>query len=184
MSPIFKYNGKILNIDGKLAANKNCCCDPCKFVVSISVIDEDTENPNRDGDWAAFRAAWPQRKFFLLRPVPTQFGNVTLPAGWDGTGPIEVGRPGDGGAVTDWYNVCDLDNNLLVNGKVSLFIDGSGSMDLNTVRDSYDLFLQRLANRVKNGNPDPVTVANGRLILVFDNSERWIFPHISFEGCP
>jgi len=29
MSPLFTSDGKILVVDGKLAASKNCCCDSC-----------------------------------------------------------------------------------------------------------------------------------------------------------
>jgi hypothetical protein len=28
MSPLFTYNGKLLVVDGKLATNQNCCCEP------------------------------------------------------------------------------------------------------------------------------------------------------------
>lgn len=165
-------------------AQDPCCCDPCPYIVCISVIDEDDSNGNRDLHWAQFRAAWPDRKFFLLRPLPTSFGDLVLPAGWDGTGPLVVGRPGEGGATTDWYDVCNLDVNLSRGGKIALFVDNSGSMTTDTVRASYDLFLNRLANRTVNGVADPVTQANERLILVENPSEEWILPHIEFVDCP
>jgi hypothetical protein len=176
------FNGALVLSD---SADDPCCCDPCRYVVCISVIDEDSSNEFfRDDDWAAFRAAWPDRKFFLLKPSPQPVPLLT-PAGWDGTGPINVARDGgNAGEATDWYDVCNLDNNLSFGGKIALFIDQSGSMDLGTVQASYDLFLTRLNDRVQNGRPDPVTVANGRLILVFNGNERWILPHISFEDCP
>ena len=53
-----------------------------------------------------------------------------------------------------------------------------------TVQASYDLFRTKLAARIKNDEPDPVTIENDRLIPVIDSSERWIRPHISFEDCP
>lgn len=32
MSPLFKYNDKLLQKDGKLANNQNCCCDKCCII--------------------------------------------------------------------------------------------------------------------------------------------------------
>jgi hypothetical protein len=196
--PLYLNNGSLLLGPGGLATSSSCCCEPCDYILCISVIDEDEDrqnglggNPDRNQDWAAFRAAWPFRPFFLLRPAPSQFGALTLPLGWDGVGPINVGRPGQ--PPTDWYAVCDLDNNLPVGGKITLWIDQSGSMDLNTVQASYDLFLNRLAARVINGIPDTMTIANGRLISVMQNpaltgtmpgAEDWITPHVPVPGCP
>ena len=165
-----------------------CCCDPCAYVLCISVIDEDSNydangGAARDGDWSSFRAAWPERKFFLLRPNTES--RVGLPAGWDGTGPIQVNRDeGNSGNASDWYTLCNLDENLAKGGKIALFVDNSGSMTTATVQASYDLFRTKLAARIKNDEPDPVTIENDRLIPVIDRSERWIRPHISFEDCP
>jgi hypothetical protein len=36
MSPLFTYLNKLLVVDGKLAANENCCCDKCKLCQNIS----------------------------------------------------------------------------------------------------------------------------------------------------
>lgn len=179
----------VLRLDGGVlvlseSAENPCCCDQCAYIVCISVIDEDDSNSNRDENWELFRAAWPERPFFLLQPRNPEYDDLNVPAGWDGTGPIVVGRPGDGGPVTDWYDVCNLDVNLSVGGKIALFIDNSGSMTTATVQQSYDLFLNRLAARVIDGKPDSVTIENERLILVEDFTEDWISPHISFEDCP
>lgn len=184
-------------IDGALRSDGNalvlgstetdpCCCNQCAYVVCISVIDEDSENVNRDADWVAFRAAWPSRKFFLLQPYPSGTGDPLLtPAGWDGIGPIAVSRDnGNVGQRSDWYAACNLAVNLSVGGKIALFIDNSGSMTTATVRASYDFFQQRLAARVVDGVADPVTFANGRLITVTNGAEAYILPHISFEDCP
>jgi hypothetical protein len=198
MSPLVLYKGKLLTKNNKLANSLNCCCDPCDYILCISVIDEDEDrppgiggNPDRDQDWATFRAAWPFRPFFLLRPVPSQFGELTLPLGWDGVGPLSVSRMPQ--PPTDWYNVCGLDNNLPVGGKITLWIDNSGSMTLDTVKTSYNLFLKRLEERVINGVPDKITIANGRLISVVASppitgtapgAEDWITPHVPVPGCP
>jgi hypothetical protein len=77
-------------------------------------------------------------------------------------GPINVSR--DGGNVayaSDWYTICGLDK-LPDGSKVALFIDNSGSMTTNTVRASYNLFVQKLQQR----NMDIIVVENG--------SENWI----------
>lgn len=50
--------------------------------ICIAVIDE--TSPSQavvDGDWAAFRAAWPARRFHLLVPNTTA-ADVKIPAGW------------------------------------------------------------------------------------------------------
>lgn len=163
-----------------------CCCDPCRYVLCISVIDEDDSNFNRNQDWATFRAAWPDRKFFLLQPRNPFYDSLQLPAGWDGVGPIIVARDeGNAANASNWYDLCDLDTNLAIGGKVALFVDNSGSMTTGTVAASLSLFTSRLADRITiDGAPDPVTVANGRLILLQEGSERWIYPHISIEDCP
>jgi hypothetical protein len=33
MSPLFTYKGKLLVVDGKLAANENCCCDQFEYAI-------------------------------------------------------------------------------------------------------------------------------------------------------
>ena len=44
MSPLFTYKGKLLQKDGKLANNKNCCCDKFDYGIMIcnanSVLDD------------------------------------------------------------------------------------------------------------------------------------------------
>ena len=77
-------------------------------------------------------------------------------------GPIGVSRDGGNASLaSDWYTICGLDS-LPDGSKVALFIDNSGSMTTNTVRASYNLFLQKLAER----NMDIIVVENG--------SENWV----------
>ena len=205
MSKLTLINGKIrhysssgstasLVLSPKPGSSNPCCCDPCAYVLCISVIDEDeatgsatVDAQNRNADWVQFRASWPDRQFFLLQPLNSTYSSsLQLPIGWNGVGPIIVARDnGNVAAASDWYALCDLDNNLSVGGKVALFVDNSGSMTTATVQASYNLFLSRLTGRLDStGQPDPVTVGNGRLLLVSDGNERWILPHISFQDCP
>lgn len=150
----------------------------CDRLISISVIDEDSSNTNRENHWRLFRSKWPNRKIFVLKPSP-QPGDLIMPEGWDGT-MINVGRPGEGGEATDWYNSMNLgqflnDNNC--SSAIALFLDESGSMDMSTVKASYDMFIDKLRNL------HGITSENGKLIIVKNTNEEWILPHISFPGC-
>jgi hypothetical protein len=41
MSPLFAYKGKLLVVDGKLAANERCCCDKCLGTIgTLITFDE------------------------------------------------------------------------------------------------------------------------------------------------
>lgn len=79
-------------------------------------------------------------------------------------GPIRVNR--DGGVVanlSDWFDICNLDS-LPDGSKIALFIDNSGSMTTNTVRASYNLFLQKINEK------------NMEIIVVENENENWITP--------
>jgi hypothetical protein len=137
----------------------------------ITVIDE-TQNSGAnsvfDAEWAAFRSAWPQRVFYLLDPGGGSFGRIPPAFSADplASGPIAVAR--DGGTVanrSDWFAICGL-NSRPAGSLVSLAVDTSGSMTLNTVRASYDYFIQRCAD--------------AGFTLVVDTTfpnERWAPPH-------
>ena len=101
--------------------------------VCISVVDEtnsqyDTQS-EVDADWNAFRAKYPKRPFWILRPGSE---NVTLPTAWSSdpftNGPIQVKR--DGGNTSsrsDWFTITKLDQ-APRGTNVSLVVDKSGSM--------------------------------------------------------
>jgi hypothetical protein len=77
-------------------------------------------------------------------------------------GPIAVKRDGGNkGNISDWYSLCNLDN--IPNGsKVVVFIDSSGSMNMNTVKSSYELLVQKLNER------------KIKVILIENPNENWI----------
>ena len=55
MSPLFTYNGKLLVVDGKLAANQNCCCGcVCSCTDLLFLIDT---TGSMEGQLEAFSAA-------------------------------------------------------------------------------------------------------------------------------
>ena len=79
-------------------------------------------------------------------------------------GPIHVTRDGgDANNTSDWYNICGLDA-IPDNSKVAIFIDGSGSMTMNTVAASY----QQLSDKLTERGITFITVTN--------SSEDWITP--------
>jgi len=70
----------------------------------------------------------------------------------------------------DWYDLCDMED-LVDRGieQVAFFVDQSGSMDLETVRASYDWFLETL-------DRNDVEVVYG----VLNDKEDWIRPFYSY----
>ena len=68
--------------------------------------------------------------------------------------------------TTDWFSLCKVDE-LPDGSTISLFIDTSGSMTLNTVRASYDLFIAKC-------NEKNITIAS----VVENNNEDWITPFL------
>mgnify|MGYP000687012950 CR=1 FL=1 len=112
----------------------------------IAVCDESSSQRSAGmaTKWANFRVRYPNRKFWLLQPGGSSYGELYEPAAWasdsNATGPIEVNR--DDGIVanaSNWFTTTGC--NLLPSGsKVALSIDTSGSMTLSTVQASYNLF--------------------------------------------
>lgn len=153
-------------------------------ITCIAVIDEDYGSNTQEqvnARWADFRKNWPERKFHLLVPYYTGPDDLERPfvspvktAGGvekDALfyGPTPVNRDESRvDFVSDWYALCGLD---LVpdNAHIALFIDTSGSMSLDTVKASYDLFMGKLAARgiqivtVYNGEEDYITPFNAFL---------------------
>ena len=66
----------------------------------------------------------------------------------------------------DWYDICSLDQ-LPEGGKVAIFIDTSGSMNMRTVSQSYDKLVQKLNER------------NITIITVTNPNEDWIAPFLT-----
>ena len=149
----------------------------------ISIIDE--SSPSRSthtNDWNNFRANFPNnngtgREFWLLQPAgsrwdfgdlnrPNNFLNDSLANGQVGGGTFTVNR--DNGNVSqrsDWFAITNLSSQP-PGSYVSVWLDISGSMVYNTVRASYEYFVERCTN------------AGINIILETSNSgERWIPGH-------
>lgn len=131
---------------------KNVAAD----VICIAVIDENN-GTNTETDWALFRAAYPQRRFFLLQP-DTGFGGggLFVPSAFstDNLATHQVIS-----TSADWYSIAGLDQEP-IGTQCILFIDQSGSMTINTVLASYNSFKSQATTRlnkvavVDNGNED------------------------------
>lgn len=110
-------------------------------VVCIAVIDENN-NRTMEASWLAWRAAFPERPYYLLEPYNPQYGGLYVPAAFS-SDPLAfhttVVRDNGQGSPDDWFNICKL-NAEDEGANVILFIDESGSMTINDVRSSYNLF--------------------------------------------
>ena len=156
------------------SANRTC----------IAIIDESSTggyDPSAallSANWTNFRNNWPDRPFYLLQPnielngtrkySPSAINMLRVPSAYQSDpiayGPTEVRRDyGNTTAVSDWYTLCNLDQ-LPDGSDLALFIDTSGSMTLDTVRASYNLFDQKIKAR------------NMNIIRVFNGNENWILP--------
>lgn len=136
--------------------------DERDFVICIAVIDEN-DGMEVNTKWSLFRSTYPDRPFYLLRPVP-QSTPLTIPSVKWGPSYLayyhEVCRST---CTSDWFNLAEL-NGANKGANVILFVDTSGSMDLDTVLLSYNLF---------KGN---AISANLKVKNVFNGSEDYIEP--------
>lgn len=165
-----------------------------KAAPCIAVIDESDTAPTATEDvvvapttawpqsryqsWVTFRTAWPLRPYYLLWPQSSPSATLNIPTNMaadlntDGLsfGPTVVNR--DGGIVenaSDWFALANL-SSLQPGDSVFLFVDISGSMTLDTVQASYDLFLQNCTN------------AGIIAYRVSDGNENYIRPFITWSG--
>lgn len=136
--------------------------DERDFVICIAVIDEN-DGVEVNTKWSLFRSIYPDRPFYLLRPVP-QFTSLSVPSIKWGPSYLayyhEVCRST---CTSDWFNLAEL-NGANRGANVILFIDTSGSMDLNTVLLSYNLFKGKAIS------------ANLKVKNVFNGNEDYIEP--------
>jgi len=141
-------------------------------VQCISVIDESSPAASTTRqDWLTFRNNYPNREFWLLQPAGSSWtkANLNVPAEFDADPYAHyalVNRDNNvAGNRSDWFAICNL-GSLPAGSIISVAIDTSGSMTLNTVRASYDYFLQRCA------------AAGIEIVLDTTYSdERWVPPH-------
>lgn len=151
-----------------LKSNNISEADFAKLVTCVSVIDETNssaynnsgllnaiwgQNPPVIGGSASnrrgFRTAFPYRSFYILDPQSSGQGGIDVPTNFPGDpnayGPIRVNRDnGNVGSRSDWFSICNF-GSLPYGTIVSIWIDISGSMTLETVEASYNYFLQRCA---------------------------------------
>ena len=183
----------------ELTMNGENYIDPFKTVagagndICVAVIDEVSPDQSEiNASWAAFRAQWPTRKFYLLDPTTGTAGdNIKLPTGYtsdpNAFGPFKVARDrGNDAVATKWYDLVDAAS-LPSGASVRLSIDNSGSMidsGVSCVKASRELFIRDLntnngvnyrggnagapTNGGRGGGGGGATVArlNGNIILV------------------
>lgn len=149
----------------------------------ISIIDESSPSVStHTNDWNNFRANFPNnngtgREFWLLQPAgsrwnfgdlnrPNNFLNDSLANGQVGGGTFTVNRDnGNVSSRSDWFAITNMASQP-PGSYVSVWLDISGSMVYNTVRASYEYFVERCTN------------AGINIILETSNSgERWIPGH-------
>ena len=109
-------------------------CDEGDEMFQIDYYQYDSSATNQLG---TYFAKGPKIK---IVDYPQEIGTST-----DGLtfGPILVNRDeGSEENITDWFSLCRVDE-LPDGSTISLFIDTSGSMTLDTVRASYDLFIAK-----------------------------------------
>ena len=129
----------------------------------VAVIDEDDSQSlnTMTAQWTSFRTDYPDRCFHLLEPYLSNYSNKSNPNGIGSSIAIptafinelsagttfhsRVNR--DGGSTasrSDWWDLIGAD--VLPSGaKIGLCIDNSGSMNVNTVTSSLNLFKQKAA---------------------------------------
>lgn len=126
--------------------------------LAFSVIDEDDgyNEATKAADWQRFRSVHPDKPFVVLVPN-TGNGTVSSPPGYDG-GRKSVSLTGSWSAA--------MSGQLAVVASAYAFIDNSGSMTVDDVRESLNDFTEYCA---RNGIAFNWTT-NG--------TENWIGPHV------
>jgi len=127
------------NINGNFGGPSTTC---------ISVIDETSRSSSTiAGSWNSFLDRNPETPLYLLQPGGPSRGSLKVPSNFtssgQGFGPTTVNRDnGRTGSRSDWFSIANL-SSAEPGSIVELAIDGSGSMDLDTVRASYDYFIEQ-----------------------------------------
>jgi hypothetical protein len=166
----------IMCLEGLSCDQSDGVCKPKDEVVPcVAVIDEDDNFGVYGQDqatlWSEFRAVYPVRPFCLL--APSDGGNLRVPQNFlDDDYAIvkyDIRRDyGDPSLAEDWYKLCAIDQyNPAMADSVGLFVDNSGSMMLEEVQASYDLFVSNVEN------------AGIKVREVVDGNENWILPFMT-----
>ena len=146
---------------GKLATCGDSSTNANRWVVAV-IDEDDAQGPTTmTAQWTSFRTDYPDRCFHLLEPYLSNYSNRSNPNGIGSSIVIptafinelsagttfhsRVNR--DGGSTasrSDWWDLIGAD--VLPSGaKIGLCIDNSGSMNVNTVTSSLNLFKQKAA---------------------------------------
>ena len=149
----------------------------------VAVIDEDTEFVTRNQGidqetmWDRFREEYPNRLFCLLDIPSTDGKIVNVPEKFKSdphTKYIDnISRDyGVEEKANDWFELCDLSEYSSI-GYVAEFVDNSGSLKIEQVKASLQLFHDRL---------DALGIGH---ITVIDTNENWIKPFLTtLQGPP
>ena len=146
---------------GKLADCGDSSTNANRWVVAVIDEDDSQSLNTMTAQWTSFRTDYPDRCFHLLEPYAASYSNRSNPNGIGSSIAIptafinelsagttfhsRVNR--DGGSTasrSDWWDLIGAD--VLPSGaKIGLCIDNSGSMNVNTVTSSLNLFKQKAA---------------------------------------
>jgi hypothetical protein len=146
---------------GKLATCGDSSTNANRWVVAVIDEDDSQSLNTMTAQWTSFRTDYPDRCFHLLEPYAASYSNRSNPNGIGSSIAIptafinelsagttfhsRVNR--DGGSTasrSDWWDLIGAD--VLPSGaKIGLCIDNSGSMNVNTVTSSLNLFKQKAA---------------------------------------
>ena len=146
---------------GKLADCGDSSTNANRWVVAVIDEDDSQSLNTMTAQWTSFRTYYPDRCFHLLEPYAASYSNRSNPNGIGSSIAIptafinelsagttfhsRVNR--DGGSTasrSDWWDLIGAD--VLPSGaKIGLCIDNSGSMNVNTVTSSLNLFKQKAA---------------------------------------
>ena len=147
---------------GKLATCGDSTTNANRWVVAV-IDEDDTSATDMPTKWAEFRNTRPDRCFHLLEPYVASYGrnasnpngissNINIPAAFINelsagtTFHARVNRDNLAGVQgsADWWDL--IGASVLPSGaKIGLCIDNSGSMRVETVQASLDLFEQKAA---------------------------------------
>ncbi|CAB9514875.1 Similarities with uniprot P08640 Saccharomyces cerevisiae YIR019c STA1 [Seminavis robusta] len=149
-----------------------------QLIACVSVIDEAVDAPmvyneTIASSWTEFRRLYPERPFCLLQPRDFQKSTLMIPPVFLNDSHAifsKVDRDyGDESATNNWFHKCNMDHlGALGVTAVALFVDISGSLRLEDVQASHDLFWNTLE-------------ASGMTLIkaVYNEEENWVWPFIA-----
>lgn len=115
-------------------------------IFCMSVVDEnDNDTFGILEYWDEWLTYYQQGHFALLQPAPfaSALGLPALVSGYEKFSFSQVGRPGEGGPATNWWDI--VGETIIANEYkyISLSVDNSGSMTTETVSQSLNTFVSQ-----------------------------------------